>query len=314
LNTFLRLISRHRPVFILILLVTASLILLVTGTEAGIVHRGVQRMVSITAWPFLKAKNSIQDTVSGITDYVFRFEETARKKKELLEDAARMKVALGKLSELESENRRLREMLHFARAEARFTLEPVEVIESLHGMITIDRGRMHGIEASMCVITPRGVVGIVTDVGDFTARAATLHHRKCRIGAMVRRNRLRAYDGVVHGAQGDWQFICTMDYIDMKDEVRTGDRVVTSPESLFPAGYPIGTISSPPHGSGTLWKWAEVTPEVDPYRLDEVFLIRRAAPLFEAPAQPEPVFPGRAADANAPVQPDMRALQEKYAP
>ena len=78
---------------------------------------------------------------------------------------------------------------------------------------------------------------------------------------MVERNRLRAYDGVVHASRSDLTRLCTMEYIDIKDNVRIGDVVVTSPESLFPTGYLIGRVVAV-HDSGTLWK---TTLEADNY-------------------------------------------------
>ena len=103
---------------------------------------------------------------------------------------------------------------------------------------------------------------------------------------------------------------CTMKYIDMKDDVRVNDLVVSSPESMFPAGYTIGRVVKIDE-SGSLWKSAEIEPAVDIYSLDEVFIVRRAiAPAEElAGQQSEP-----AVVSVAPAVPDTRSYQDRYAP
>lgn len=306
-------ISAHRPVAVLVVLVAGCVLSLITGVEATLLHQAVNRVVSITAYPFLKAKYGLEDSVTAAVDIVIGYAALREENQALRQRVVEHQTALAGSSEIRRENARLRRLLQFEEANPRFTLEPVHVIESLQGMLTIDRGRIHGIERSMSAVAEQGVVGIVAEVYDLTAKVATLQHWECKVGAMVLRNRLRAYDGVVHagGDAGGW---CTMYYIDMKEEVQQGDVVVTSPESLFPAGYPIGTISAPPHSMGSLWKWAEVTPAVDPYRLDEIFIVRRSVlspeELASAP-QEEAVEKAGAADAPAGNAPP---LQERYAP
>ncbi len=308
---------------VLVVLVLGSLISLVSGTEASLLQRGVVRVVSVTAYPFLVAKNRAARAAGGAYRYVSDYEGLQGKIRELTRETARLRTGTARLAMLEGETARLRDMLNFTRENPRLTLEPVSVLESYKGMLRIDRGAAHGVRPSMCVINETGVVGMVTEVADFTATVATLHHMDCRVGGMVLRNRLRAYDGVVHASGNDLSRICTMEYIDMKEEVRPGDVVVTSPESLFPAGLPIGRITAVHTGGGSLWKSAEVVPAVDPYRLDEVFLVRRAVESPEYYSGPKADFlemtarqqeaAGAAVAAGGPA-PDTRTIQERFAP
>ncbi len=234
-----------------------------------------------------------------------------------------MQVAAARARELEAENRVLREAMLFTRQTPEVLLEPARVLERYKGMLRIDRGSRHGVRAGMGVVAPEGVVGIVSETADFVSTVATLHHLDCLVGAMVLRNRLRAYDGVIHPAGTDLSGLCTMEYIDMKAEVRVGDLIVTSPESVFPAGLPIGRVRAINTEEGSLYKNAEVTVFTDPYRLDVVFLVRRAADdpswlagmdtdylaMYEAAraAMGEPLATG------AP-SPDTRPVQERLAP
>ncbi len=303
-----RQISAHRPTLLLLVLVFLCTASLLSGTEAGPLQRGARRFISATAYPFLATKGGLENGTRYALDYFFNYDLLREDNAALREEVMTLKAAVVRRAELHHENERLRNMLAFVREEARLSLEPVKVIQSAEGMLWIDRGAIHGIEPSMCVVAQEGVVGVVVQVDDFTASVATIHHRDCKIGAMVRRNRLRAYDGVIHPSGSDLTRVCTMEYIDMKDDVRVGDLVVTSPESLFPAGLTVGTVASVT-GSGTLWKSAEIQPAVDVYRLDEVFVVRKSVPLPD-----ELTGPPVAVATRAPEPPDTRSIQERYAP
>lgn len=308
-----RQIGEHRPVVVLIVLVALSLASLITGAEATFIHVAIKRAVSLTVYPFLKVKHSVEKAADYTFNLVFNYDAVHRENAALRQNVATLKAAVSRRAELHDENRRLRQMMDFMRSQPRLTLEPAAVIESYKGMLRIDRGSLHGIRESMAVVTEDGVVGVVIEVDAVSAVVATLHHPECKIGAMVMRNRLRAYDGVIHASGSDLSRICTMDYIDMKNDVRVGDMVVASPESLFPSGYPIGVVSAPPHESGSLWKTAEIAPAVDPYRLDAVFVVRQAMPEPEELAAPPGPVVARS-PSKAPELPDNRPIQERYAP
>jgi rod shape-determining protein MreC len=296
---------------LLITLVGLCLASLGTGVESTIVHRGVIRMVSLTAYPFLESRAALETTVDRALTTIFSQENQRQENEALRQEVALMRRALAARNEMAAENRRLRATVGFLESEPRLLLEPARVIESLKGALTIDRGLVHGIEPFMGVITPQGVVGVITNVSDFSCRVATLHHPDCKIGAMVERNRLRAYDGVLH-ADGTFRLICSMWYIDLKDDVRVGDRIVTSPESIFPSGFPVGTVRAV-HAGESLLKNAEIEPFIDPYRLDEVFIIRAAGPRVEDLQGPPRLQP-RAATGNLPANDETIPLQERFAP
>lgn len=316
-----RIISEHRPQVLLVVLLLGSLFSLVMGTESSFIHRGLSRAVSFISYPFIKVQHLTSNSLGGAYKFVSDYNSVFQENKSLKLEVATLKSKTAHLHELQQENRRIRSLFGFTRQEAGMDLLPVIILESYKGLLRIEGGARDGIRVSMGVITPDGVVGVVTEVADFTATVATIHHMDCRVGAMVLRNRLRAYDGIIHPSGSDFNQLCSMEYIDMKEEVRVGDWVVTSPESQFPAGLPIGRISTVRSGEG-LWKSADIHPAVDPYRLDEVFIIMQAAESADYVAGPPAalrrgVLSGGAAQAgvsNAPEMPDMRTLQERYAP
>ena len=304
-----RFFNTHRPLIILILLVSLSIASMVTGTESSVVHHSARRVVSMLAYPFLKGVQLAGTTGSYLYGFVANYHALYQENSELRHLDVELRLLQTRNEELGQENQRYRQELQFLRDMPRFELEPASILQSAKGILTIDRGAIHGIERSMAVITKDGVVGVITEVDDFTSIIATLHHPDCKVGVMVARNRVRAYDGVIHSSGSDLSLICTMEYIDLQADVQPGDLVVASPESLFPTGYPVGVITAVPP-SDTLWRRAEVTPMVDPYRLDLVYIVRRVAEPHEVLAGP----PAPASASQAPEQPDMRPVQERLAP
>lgn len=310
-----RRLSDRRPEIILVVLVGLSFASLIAGARAGFIADIVRKSVSVTAYPFVKSMDMASQGTDFVIGMVFNYDKYRSENGSLRRELATMKAALANARELRMKEARLEDMLRFVRDEPRLTLEPARVLETYRGILKIDRGSRHGITTSMAVIHESGVVGIVIEIDLLTATVATVHHVDCRVGAMVQRNRTKAYDGIIHAGGSNLTLFCTMDYIDLKDDVRVGDLVVTSPESVFPSGYPVGTVTAI-HESGSLWKTAEIEPAVDPYRLDEVFVVlwssARAEDL-EGPVPPEPLALNSETP-TAPEGPDTRSLQERFAP
>ncbi len=310
-----RYLATHRPEVILAVLSLSSLISLFTGTSSSFIQRGLSRVVSISGYPVLVARTAVEEAFHYAFDSVASYNALRKDSESLRGVQTRLQTVLAVEEELAAENRRLRSMLDFAQSEPRLTQVPARVIGSFRGMLTINRGRVHGIQPRMAVITERGVVGMVTDVQDLSASVATVHHRDCRIPGMVHRNRIRAYDGVVKANGTDYNYICSMDFIDMKNDVRPGDIVVTSPESqFFPAGLPVGTVTVVRETGGALWRYVELEPAVDPYVLDEVFVVMRYVPEEEFFTGPGTQDAYRSATSLAPSLPDDRPIQERFAP
>lgn len=310
-----RRLSDRRPEIILVVLVGLSFASLIAGARAGFIADFVRKTISVTAYPFVKSMDMASQGTDFVIGMVFNYDKYRSENGSLRRELATMKAALANARELRMKEARLEDMLRFVRDERRLRLEPARVLETYRGILKIDRGLRHGVSTSMAVIHESGVVGIIIETDLLTSTVATVHHVDCRVGAMVQRNRMKAYDGIIHAGGSNLTLFCTMDYIDLKDDVRVGDLVVTSPESVFPSGYPVGTVTAI-HESGALWKTAEIEPAVDPYRLDEVFVVlwssARAEDL-EGPLPQEPV----ALNLETPgalESPDTRSLQERFAP
>lgn len=289
------------------MLVLFSLISLGSGMRGGVIGNGIKTVVGIAATPFLTAINAAGNGKDYVTGLFFNYNEMRESLDEHREEFTRLQHDISDYYELRAENERLRGMLAFQREQTQYDLMPAEVIQHSQGVITIDRGSIHGVRGSMCVVTAEGIIGLVRQVGPFTANVVTLQSNDCRVDAMIDWNRVR---GQVQGTGNEMSSVCSMHYIDLNDQVREGDLIVTSPDSVFPAGYPIGRVVGVPE-RGQLSQSANIMPAADPFSIDEVFILIAA----DIPAEE------LAGGAYGPTQyaaevelMDTSTIQERYAP
>jgi len=304
-----RRIGEHRATIILAVLVVLSLASLAAGKSGSDVSRVIRTGVSVASHPFWLALDFAEDSYNYASGFVLNYHQNYALANRLRTECAEMTQRLADHDELRAERERLRRMLDFQRGEKTATLLPAEIISRSLAAFTIDQGSTNGIEPAMCVLAPGGgVVGLVSEVSPFNATVLTLHNPDCKIGAIVERNRVR---GIIRGTgQVGSNAVCEMEYIDMKDQIGSGDHVVTMGTGVYPAGRPIGTVLSVEAGK-TLQKKARVQPDADLQSLDEVFVISQALiPAGEIRGGTRP----QGAVSRAHLMPDERSPQERYAP
>ena len=282
-----------------------SVVSLASGNRGRVVADSVRTVVGVVSLPVLFAFNRVEDGYNYATGIVFEYSAAREKAGALTVDLGRMQQRVSMASELEAENRRLRRLLSFQRQHPEFTLLAAEVVQHARGVLTIDRGSLHGLRESMCVINPDGVIGILSQVGPITSSVATLQSPECRVDAMIEWNRVR---GRVYGSGSEISALCTMHYIDLSGRVHEGDVVVTSPDSVFPPGFPVGRVVGEPQRE-QMSQSVTVMPAADPFRIDEVFVLLSATVAWRE----------RAAAVSLPMDDDpelmdTRTIQERLAP
>lgn len=115
-------------------------------------------------------------------------------------------------------------------------------IHKRNNYLTINRGRVHGVDVDMGVISDKGVVGVVTDVSDHFATVIPLIHGRTRLSGKFQKNPFF----------GSIQWPSYMNYsraqlsdIPRQAEFQQGDTVVSDTRSgLYPSGIPIGIVDT----------------------------------------------------------------------
>lgn len=114
-------------------------------------------------------------------------------------------------------------------------------INHTHNYITIEKGRLDGIEPEMGVMDQNGIVGIVNVVGDHTARLISVLNPYLRLSCKVKG--AAQVGSLVWDGKDPGEAI--LEELPKHARFVKGDTVVTSGYStVFPEGVPIGIILS----------------------------------------------------------------------
>ena len=110
-----------------------------------------------------------------------------------------------------------------------------------NNFLILDRGKNHGIEQDMGVVTASGVVGIVKDVSDNFCSVVSVLHKESRISSQIRGT---GFFGIIvwEGFNSNY---ATLSDIPALLKINIGDTIETRESStIFPTGIMIGIIES----------------------------------------------------------------------
>jgi rod shape-determining protein MreC len=191
-----------------------------------------------------------------------------------------------RLSDLAEENRQFREALltaerYKAIGEMRDRLPQPMIPANVIGAdstawfrtVLLDRGESDGVKRGMAVVTPEGVVGHVVASSSRASKVLLVIDTTSAVDVTVERTRAR---GIV---EGERENLCALKYMVHGDDVKVGDRLVSSGMGgLFPKGLPVGKVSEISPEKRGLFQRAIVQPSVDFNKLEEVFVILELSP------------------------------------
>jgi rod shape-determining protein MreC len=143
-------------------------------------------------------------------------------------------------------------------------------VNKRNNYITIDRGSSNGVAKGMGVTSDAGVVGKVILVGEHMAIVQSLLHKDTRFSAMLATNKEIGY--LEWGEEMNPHKGLLID-VSNNARPKVGELVVTSDLSLFPAGIPLGKVSSLNAKGGGFFLNMEVNLAVDFSKLQYVYVI-----------------------------------------
>jgi rod shape-determining protein MreC len=272
-------VARNRTILVLIFLLLASFLLM--GVSQSRVTLRFKSVAFGMLYPFqfvgVRSITLVKDFFSSIENNRELKEELAQVKK-LLEQYEKGQY---EFEELRRENERLRRLIG-VQSGLEYETVIAEVIakspQNFYKTLIVNRGRSSGIENFMPVVAyqkeGKCVVGKIMDVQQFSARIQPLIDQSSYVGAMLIDSR---YSGILQG-QNPISDLCLLQYIDRQAELNYGDEVVTSGMGgVFPKGIAIGEIVSVSKQQYGVFQEALVRPLVDFGRLEEVYIITKAA-------------------------------------
>jgi len=224
----------------------------------------------------LEGLASINRHVTGLWQEYVALRQVREDNRQLHRDLDMLRKQNSELREMAVASQRLAALLQFKEQFSPPTVA-AQVIgrdsTNRYRSIIINKGERDGVRAEMGVMSPAGVVGRVVKAGPSTAVVLLVTDPNNAITGIVQRSR---DEGIVEGtAQGG----ARIKYLPLLSSVKVGDTVVTSGlAGGFPRGVIIGAIQAIEKEEGELFQTAEILPEAELSKLEEVLVITATRP------------------------------------
>jgi rod shape-determining protein MreC len=221
------------------------------------------------------------------------FADRSRLREENAQLSEALRVARIKLLQHESlveENRRLRELRNASQGIGDRTLiaEIVHVtVDRFRRRVRINKGDDDAVYEGQPVLDAFGVVGQVVRLDKYSSQIILIDDAEHATPVQVNRNGIRTI------AMGKGKLIdLSLPFMTAESDIRVGDLLVSSGlDGIFPAGYPVATVTKVERNPAETFATVEAKPLAQLDRNREVLLIwpstSAQAPQNPAPAVPE---------------------------
>ena len=228
MRTLYLILLKRKDIFTLILSVILSLLMLSNGESDNV------RLLRSKANRFFTI---LYSPITWIRSMALIEEEAALLRGKNLQ----LSFQVESMRYLLEENNRLEELLDFQR-ESELTILPARVINMsaspyLSSSLSIDVGQESGVEENDPVITPKGIIGKTTIVGNNASIVQMINDVNFRLSVRIKPS---GSTGIMRWLDGDLYLIKE---VQKNANVNIGDKVVTSGFSdIFPNDLPVGEV------------------------------------------------------------------------
>lgn len=248
------------PSFLLRLsiVIAFSLILFLADSQLNLFASSRLYLNSLVS-PIQYLADAPQKLSGAISENLLTRQALKERNQQLEKDNLFLKADRLLLTQLENENKQLRELLNSQRnfSYKRMITEVMSLrSDPFTHQLLIDKGARDGVYLGQPVINEEGVVGQVSQVGSTTSRVLLIVDASHGIPVRVQRNDIVA---IVHGS-GAWNKL-NLPFVQSNADLKEGDLLVTSGlGGRFPAGYPVAKISRFDYQEGALYADVTATP------------------------------------------------------
>ena len=226
---------------LVLLFLSAFVLMLVNKTDTAIIEKTSSFATDVVS-PVIDVLVIPARAIADVYDYLKELKQIHQENQELRQENRKLLQIKDRAQALEVENQILARLLNYVTPpEAKFITARVIAEEGdafSHSLIAYT-GEVQGVRKGQVVLSNRGVVGRIEQVGKLYSKIILITDINSKIPVMVERTRVR---GIL---TGDNTLTPKMVFIPLEAELTVGDRIVTSGVAgVFPAGLPIGKISS----------------------------------------------------------------------
>ena len=265
-------------------LVLASLVLITAyfrESDGGGLH-GAQGTGASVLRPFTVGAERIARPFRDAYGYFSDLFQAKSEADRLRQEVRTLRQQAAQAAELAQQNEQLREASNYVSAP-RFPegYEPLattiisQAPNAYEQGVVVDAGVNEGVKKGDAVVTPAGLVGIVSLAYSHTAKVTLLTDESGAVSAKDQRTRARGIVRHTGGSGGSFVF----DLVLKSDRVRRGDHVVTAGwrlgklTPLYPSGLRIGTVTNVNERDTDPFKRIQVEPYVDFSKLHTVVVL-----------------------------------------
>lgn len=305
-----------------LIFVLVSIFCLIFFAARGRVQMPVSsQTVSFVLSPFQQLISWVGGGLNYVTGNIWELVTIHEQNKMLRNEVEQLRVQNLQASEFAAENARLRSLLGYKQAATQFDMLAARVIgresSTWSSVIVINKGFADGVQPDMAVVTEKGLVGRIVEVGPKSSKVQLITDPRSSVGTLVQRPESRVA-GIVEG-QMDNPTMPRMINIPKNADVKEGDVIVTSGfGGIFPKGIVIGKVFEIRNDPGGLLKIAVIESGVDFQKLEDVMIITASREAPPEPLLPPPQTPGTetdpAAEAAAAAAAAVAAAQTQAAP
>lgn len=260
-----------------VILIVALLLTGVLAVVSGLVGQDFPSMVvQSMLTPLRSGANTLTNQVEQMYNYMFRYEALQAENEALKAQIAQMQESNRLADSISRENERLRKLTKLLEANPDYELVDGYIITRSStdwtSTITVDRGRVHGIEVGMVAITANGeVVGLVTEAGTNYCTVKTILDSSLEISATIASS---GYSGMVQGAYtSDLSGYLRMNYLPSSAVIRNRDQVVTAGSTVYPRNLILGYVVDAGLDDSSVAKYAIIEPAANIDQLEQVFIL-----------------------------------------
>jgi rod shape-determining protein MreC len=242
------------------------------GGGASLLERGLFSLLYPFQWLVSSGVSGVRSTLNSYVDLRGARAENGR----LKERVDYLETLLQQKQDHVREAERLRQALELKQILPMDTLVAQVVAGDglpFYRVLTIDKGRDHGVRLEAPVISPTGVVGRVIRLGPKAAVVQLLVDPQAAIGVLLERTRV---SGVAGGraAAGEQFPDLELRYAPALADVVVGDVVVTSGlDKIYPKGLAVGRVRAVSPQSSGLFLDIRVEPAARFSALEEVLVV-----------------------------------------